>query len=39
MSEGIDAPPSPPDMGKLITLAARYKIDILGPLPEDPYTR
>jgi quercetin dioxygenase-like cupin family protein len=25
--------PSPPDMGKLMSLAAKYKIDILGPLP------
>jgi mannose-6-phosphate isomerase-like protein (cupin superfamily) len=25
---------SPPDMGKLIALAAKYQIDILGPLPD-----
>ena len=25
--------PTPPDMEKLTTLAAKYKIDILGPLP------
>jgi mannose-6-phosphate isomerase-like protein (cupin superfamily) len=29
-------PPSPPDMAKLIALAAEYHIDILGPLPEQP---
>lgn len=27
-------PPAPPDMAKLMVLAAKYKIDILGPLPE-----
>lgn len=26
--------PAPPNMEKLIALAAKYKIDILGPLPE-----
>jgi quercetin dioxygenase-like cupin family protein len=26
--------PSAPDMDKLITLAAKYRIEILGPLPE-----
>jgi hypothetical protein len=26
--------PSPPDMDKLIALAAKYRIEILGPLPE-----
>jgi quercetin dioxygenase-like cupin family protein len=29
------APASPPDMPKLIGLAAKYRIDILGPLPEE----
>jgi steroid delta-isomerase-like uncharacterized protein len=29
-------PPSPPDMAKLMTLAAKYGIDIHGPLPEAP---
>jgi len=28
-------PPSPPDMQKLITVAAKYKIEILGPLPQE----
>jgi quercetin dioxygenase-like cupin family protein len=27
-------PTGPPDMGKLMALAAKYNIDILGPLPE-----
>ncbi len=27
-------PPAPPDMAKLMTVAAKYGIDILGPLPE-----
>jgi quercetin dioxygenase-like cupin family protein len=30
----VGAPPSPPDMGKLMATAAKYHIDILGPLPE-----
>ena len=30
----LTAPPAPPDMAKLMALAAKYKIDILGPLPE-----
>ena len=29
-------PPSPPDMGKLMALAAKYGIDIHGPLPAEP---
>jgi hypothetical protein len=37
MSEPATGPvlpqPTPPDMGKLMALAAKYKIDILGPLP------
>jgi mannose-6-phosphate isomerase-like protein (cupin superfamily) len=32
----IAEPPSPPDMGKLMTLASKYGIDIHGPLPEAP---
>jgi len=32
----IGEPPSPPDMARLITLAAKYGIDIHGPLPEPP---
>ena len=32
----IDQPPSPPDMAKLMTLAARHEIDIHGPLPDSP---
>ncbi len=29
-------PIAPPDMAKLVATAARYGIDILGPLPEEP---
>lgn len=37
MSEpDTNAPPTPPDMAKLVTLAAKYQIDIHGPLPEEP---
>jgi steroid delta-isomerase-like uncharacterized protein len=32
----IAEPPSPPDMGRLMTLAAAYGIEIHGPLPEMP---
>ena len=32
----IAEPPSPPDMAKLMTLAAKYGIDIHGPLPSAP---
>jgi quercetin dioxygenase-like cupin family protein len=28
--------PAPPDMAKLMAVAAKYKIDIHGPLPEEP---
>lgn len=34
LSDPIDAPPTPPDMTKLVQVAAKFKIDILGPLPE-----
>jgi len=36
MSEPADpsTPAKPPDMGKLIALATRYKIEIHGPLPD-----
>jgi quercetin dioxygenase-like cupin family protein len=34
LSQPIDAPPTPPDMAKLMQVAAKFKIDILGPLPE-----
>lgn len=33
---GIAQPPAPPDMAKMMELAARHKIDIHGPLPEQP---
>jgi steroid delta-isomerase-like uncharacterized protein len=32
----LDEPVMPPDMGKLMALAAEFHIDILGPLPEIP---
>ena len=32
----IAEPPSPPDMARLMALAAKYGIDIHGPLPEEP---
>lgn len=32
----ITAPPSPPDMSKLMMLAEKYGIDIHGPLPKEP---
>ncbi len=32
----IAEPPAPPDMAKLMALAARFQIDIHGPLPEEP---
>lgn len=35
MGEDLTSPPAPPDMAKLVTLAAKYKIDVLGPLPEE----
>ena len=31
-------PPSQPDMQKLLNVAAKYKIEILGPLPEEHTT-
>ena len=37
LSEPEPAPgvtPAPPDMGRLVATAAKYGIDILGPLPE-----
>lgn len=35
-STPIMEPPTPPDMDRLLTLAAKYEIDIHGPLPEVP---
>jgi quercetin dioxygenase-like cupin family protein/ketosteroid isomerase-like protein len=32
----LDAVPAPPDMAKLAAAAARFNVDLLGPLPEDP---
>jgi quercetin dioxygenase-like cupin family protein len=35
VSKELAPAPAEPDMAKLVTLAAKYKIDILGPLPEE----
>jgi uncharacterized protein (TIGR02246 family) len=32
----VDAVPGPPDMTKLMAAAARFNVEILGPLPEEP---
>jgi ketosteroid isomerase-like protein/quercetin dioxygenase-like cupin family protein len=32
----ITEPPSPPDMPKLMALAAKFQLEIHGPLPEEP---
>ncbi len=31
----LDAAPAPPDMARLAAAAARFNIDLLGPLPDD----
>ena len=31
-----DAAPAPPDMARLMAVAAKYHVDIHGPLPEEP---
>ena len=36
LSEPVDAPMTPPDIEKLVKTAAKYKIDIHGPLPDEP---
>jgi quercetin dioxygenase-like cupin family protein len=33
-ADSTTPPTSPPDMGRLMSLAAKYQIEILGPLPE-----
>jgi len=38
LSAPVDAPPGPPDMATLMAAAARFNVDILGPLPEEPST-
>jgi quercetin dioxygenase-like cupin family protein len=35
MSEPEGTPAAPPDLAKLIAVAAKYGIEILGPLPEE----
>jgi quercetin dioxygenase-like cupin family protein len=39
MGEDLTSPAAPPDMAKLVALAAKYKIDVLGPLPEEAGVR
>lgn len=36
LREDLASPAAPPDMAKLVAVAAKYSIDILGPLPEGP---
>ena len=36
LSVSVDAVPAPPDMALLVATAAKYGVDILGPLPEMP---
>jgi hypothetical protein len=38
VAEMSEPAPAPPDMAKLMTLAAKYKVEIHGPLPEQPGT-
>jgi quercetin dioxygenase-like cupin family protein len=35
LSEPVGTLPSPPDIVKLVAVAANYGVDILGPLPEE----
>ena len=36
MAEDLTSPPvAPPDTAKLAAVAAKYRIDLLGPLPEE----
>jgi quercetin dioxygenase-like cupin family protein len=34
-AQDLASPPAPPDMAKMVALAAKYKIDILGDLPAE----
>jgi steroid delta-isomerase-like uncharacterized protein len=36
LGQPADAPAGPPDMAKLAAVAAKYHIDVHGPLPEEP---
>ena len=36
LSLPLDAVPAPPDLAQIVATAAKYNIDILGPLPEQP---
>lgn len=35
LAEDLSSPPTAPDLQKMIAVAAQYKVDILGPLPEE----
>ena len=35
-AKDLTLPPPAPDIGRLMAVAAKYKIDILGPLPKQP---
>ena len=39
LSAPVDAVPAPPDMTTLMAAAARFNVDILGPLPEETSSR
>jgi len=34
LSMPLDAIPGPPDVAQMVATAAKYNIDILGPLPQ-----
>jgi len=36
VADMAEAAPAPPDMAKLMAVAAKYQVEILGPLPEGP---
>jgi glyoxylate utilization-related uncharacterized protein len=36
LSAPVDAVPAPPDVAILVATAAKYGVDILGPLPQEP---
>ena len=35
LAEDLTSPLTPPDLQRLVTVAAQYQVDILGPLPEE----
>ena len=36
VSDMAETAPAPPDLAKLMAVAAKYQVEILGPLPEEP---